>query len=157
MDGKDVLGRVEVVNFPRVDVLNVPARVDTGAKTSAIWATGIKLDEQGKLHYKLFGKGSVHYTGRDLIASSYEETVVSSSIGIIQKRYKVKLTISIGGKKIRAAFTLADRSKQVYPILIGRNILRAKFIVDVTKGKPLVEAEKARTKELRKLLRKKKV
>lgn len=153
MDGKEVLGRVELLDFPRLGMRGIPARIDTGAKTSAIWATKIRLDNEGKLHYVLFGQSSDYYNGRELIARSYEETVVASSIGIIQKRYKVKLTVLINGKKIRASFTLADRSRQVYPVLVGRNILRGKFIVDVTRGRPMVEAERARTRQLRKLLK----
>ena len=83
---------------------------------------------------------------------SFEETVVSTSSGICQKRYKIKLSIVINGRRIRASFTLANRSRVVYPVLIGRNVLRGRFVVDVTRGKPLKEAEKKRTQELRKLI-----
>ena len=44
------------------------------------------------------------------------------------------LTIILGGKKIRGTFTLADRSKNKYPALIGCKILNKKFLVDVSKG-----------------------
>ena len=148
---KQILGRVEKVDFPRSGFLAVPARVDTGAKTSSVWASRIKIGPDGKLSFCLFGKNHPLYTGKKITVPSYQETVVANSMGIAQKRYKVKLTIVVGKRKIRASFTLANRSRQVYPVLIGRNILRGKFIVDVTRGQPLREAEKKRTKELRKL------
>ena len=43
----------------------------------------------------------------------------------------IKMLVIISGKKIRARFTLANRSTQKYPVLVGRNILRRKFVVDV--------------------------
>jgi hypothetical protein len=49
-----------------------------------------------------------------------------------------------------ATFTLADRSSQVYPVLIGRATLRGKFIVDVQMGSPLREEEEKRSMELQK-------
>lgn len=149
---KEVLGRVELVSFPTLDVHGVPARIDTGAKTSSIWATAIKVHDDGRISFRLFGKKSPHYSGRRFVLPSYEETVVSSSMGTVQRRYKVRLSMRINGRRLKVAFTLADRSRQVYSVLIGRNVLRGKYIVDVTRGEPLIEAEKKRTAELRKLL-----
>ena len=48
------------------------------------------------------------------------------------------------GRRIRATFTIANRQTQVYPVLIGRNVLRGKFIIDVKLGKVLSLAEKKR-------------
>lgn len=146
---KDVIGRVEKVSLPEASVFKVSARIDTGAKTSAIWASGIKAEPQGQISFYLFGKSSPLYTGQKLTSDSYTVTAVASSNGMVEKRYKVKMLVRIGGRKINAAFTLANRSRQVYPILIGRNVLRGKFIVDVTKGEPLVEDERKRTAQLR--------
>ena len=69
-------------------------------------------------------------------------------MGHKQVRYKVKLSIVIGGRRIMATFTLSDRSTQVYPVLIGRSTLTGKFIVDVAKGNPLTEEEWRRSSEL---------
>jgi len=149
----EVIGRVEKLDLPKYKIKDVRARVDTGAKTSAIWASDISRLDDGTLSFHLFDKNSPHYTGERIVAKSFTETVVASSMGLKQKRYKVKLPILIKGRKILANFTLADRSQQVYPILIGRNVLRGKFLVDVTQGAPLREAENSRTKELRKLLK----
>jgi hypothetical protein len=41
---------------------------------------------------------------------------------------------------------------QVYPVLIGRNVLRGKFIVDVKRGKPLIHQERLRSMRLRQRL-----
>ena len=49
-----------------------------------------------------------------------------------------------------ATFTLSDRSMQVYPVLIGRSTLNGKFVVDVSRGSPLLAEEERRSAELQK-------
>lgn len=150
---KKIIGRAEKASFPELGFTDVPTRIDTGAKTSSIWASDI-LFVNGLLHAKLFGAGNDLYTGEVITFSDFDKIAVSTSTGEIQERYKVRLLVKLKGKKIRAWFTLADRSTQVYPVLIGRNVLMGKFVVDVKKGKTLKEAEKRRTESLQKRLEK---
>lgn len=149
------IGRAEEVIFPEYGASASPARVDTGAKTSAIWASNI-VEKDRTLHFVLFDSLSPFYTGKLLTSRDYSVRTVTSSTGHGEDRYAVKLIVVIGGKKIKATFTLADRSTQVYPILIGRNVLRGKFIVDVKRGKPFIEQEHVRLQRLRQRLLKRK-
>ncbi len=125
-----VIGQSEFIGFPEFNLDDLPARIDTGARTSAIWASDIK-ELNGQLSFKLFDKSSKYYTGQDLTFKTFEMRLVTPSNGITENRYMVKMLVVIGGKKIRARFTLANRSTQKYPVLIGRNVLRGKFIVDI--------------------------
>jgi hypothetical protein len=145
-DDKKLVGRSTYVDFPEVGLLNIPTRVDTGARLSSLWATA--EEKKGVLRVVFLGQGNSQYTGKVHEFSEYEQVVVASSMGHMQTRYKVKLLIKIKGKKIRAQFTLADRSAQVYPVLVGRNVLRGKFIVDVKQGYALREQEHQRTNDL---------
>lgn len=144
----NTIGRVENISFPKLGIINVPAKVDTGAKTSSIWATNIKLDEQGNLSFCLFGRSYSKFDGKKIITKNFRETIVISSMGISEQRYKVKLSVRVQGRLIRASFTLSNRSRQLYPILIGRNILRGKFIVDVKAGSPHIQHEQEYSKNL---------
>jgi len=155
MTNKDpiVIGRAERVNFPELQCSDVPARIDTGAKTSALWASSV-AEQDGTLQVVLFGDGNEFFTGQTVRFTEYATTVVASSNGQAEERFKVRLLVQLGGKKIRAWFTLADRSTQAYPVLIGRNVLRGKFIVDVKQGKVLYDAERRRTAELRSVVEK---
>lgn len=140
---KDTIGRVERVVMPELSDSPLHARIDTGAKTSSISAV-TKLENDGRLVVTFLGfDREVTRTFRH-----YTTTVVASSNGHAQERYKVLLSLVLKKRKIRAHFTLADRTTQVYPVLIGRNVLYGKFIVDVAKGTPLTEAEHARTVSL---------
>jgi len=133
MNDKQIIGKAEEISLPELQAETVCARVDTGAKTSAIWVSKVKETSEG-LEVTFFGPGSPFYTGKSVLFGTYSETVVASSNGAMERRYKVRLLIEISGRRIRAGFTLADRSAQVYPILVGRNVLRGKFLVDVSLG-----------------------
>jgi hypothetical protein len=142
-----IVGRAEEVSFPEFALEKIPARIDTGARTSALWASNIHQTD-GTLYFTFFDKQSSFYTGKEVSFTEFDEQVVASSNGITEQRYKVKLLVTLKGKKVRASFTLTDRSSQVYPILVGRNVLFGKFIVDVKKGKTLYDAERQRIAEL---------
>ena len=145
--GKKIIGRAELVSLPEHGFERVPARIDTGAKTSAVWASSV-VRHADRLDVVFFGPESHWYTGKPVAFDSFEETIVASSNGHAEKRYKVRALVKIAGKKVRASFTLADRSTQVYPVLIGRNVLTGKFVVDVKRGHPLRDAEQQRTEAL---------
>lgn len=146
------IGRVEHVTFPGTGIENIPARIDTGARTSVIWASNIRVSKDGWLSFNMFDESSTYYKEHQFSTRVFSKLVVSSSMGTIQKRYKVKLPVIIKNRRINASFTLADRSQQVYPILIGRNVLRGKFVVDVKQGEALKEAERKKIERLQKML-----
>ena len=138
-----VIGRAERIALPEFGMDAVPVRIDTGAKTSAVWASNI-TETDGTLEYSLFGEGSEFYTGNLIRTKVYGERLVANSTGHIERRYTVKMLVILEGRKVNATFTLANRASQVYPVLIGRNILRGKFIVNVKLGTPLTAQEKLR-------------
>ena len=151
MNEKRTVGRVEKINFPELGIKSVHAKVDTGADLSSIWASDIH-EEEGILRFKLFGKKSPHYTGKEIEFASphYLLTRIASSFGHRQLRYVVRLQIKLGGKVIVGTFTLSDRSKKTYPVLIGRKLLYRKFIVDVAKGTPLSTVEDVKKNKMKK-------
>lgn len=129
------IGRTSYIDMPLYSAIQVAAKVDTGADSSSIWATNIQ-ERDGTLTFTLFGLGSAHYSGTLISTDSFEQVSVKNSFGSTEYRYKVKIPTVIEGRKIRVAFTLADRSATLYPVLIGRNTLKGKFHVDVSKKSP---------------------
>lgn len=128
------IGSVELVDFPELQIQDVPAKVDTGADNSAVWASEISMD-QGVLSYTLFAPGSSLYTGTKVQTKEFRTTAVKNSTGHTEFRYKVQLVVAIGNRRIRSWFNLSDRAGMTYPVLIGRNLLRHKYVVDVSKHK----------------------
>ncbi|MBO4855082.1 ATP-dependent zinc protease [Candidatus Saccharibacteria bacterium] len=147
MSQKTVIGRDAEVSFVGL-VDNVPAKVDTGADASAVWASDIFVDKDGKLHFKLFDDSSPYYTGEEITTDDYSVAMVKSASGDTVMKYKVKLSIRIKGKRIGAVFGLSDRSTHNYPILIGRRTLQGKFIVDVEEKVTDVEKDVKNTPRL---------
>lgn len=126
----DNIGVAEIISIGKYT--DVPAKIDTGADASAIWASKIRVDKDGILKFSLFGVGSPHYTGRVLKRTVFGVAKVKSSNGTMEMRYRTHLTVKIGGRKIRALFYLADRSTQKFPVIIGRRTVAGKFMVDVS-------------------------
>ena len=112
----------------------VPAKVDTGADSSAVWASGIKMDGQHRLHFYLFDKHSPYYTGKEIIVDDYSVSHVRSSSGHVQVRYRARLSVRLGDHRVKASFTLANRGELTFPVLIGRRTLANRFVVDVTQA-----------------------
>ncbi len=131
MTEKKIIGRNALVDV--ADVQNVPAKIDTGADSSAIWASSIEVKPSGTLEFVLFDQQSSFYTGKIIKTDTYRVAAVKNSTGQRQIRYQTKLTLTMAGKKINANFNLSNRSKNKFPILIGRRTLNKKFLVDVSK------------------------
>lgn len=126
------VGTKELVDFPILEIYGVPAKVDTGADSSAIWASNIHEDD-GVLYFTLFDKQSPFYTGKELSTHSFSVASIKNSFGKTEFRYKVLLRVKIAGRNIHVRFTLANRENNSQPILIGRRTLHGKFIVDVSR------------------------
>lgn len=148
-----VIGRAEKAAFPELGVKQVPVKIDTGADACSIWAEATEVENE-RLHVVFFGQDSPFRTQREHVfkKNEYSMTRVANSFGHREIRYKVKLLIKIKGRSIRGSFTLSDRSNKLYPVLIGRSLLKHKFVVDVSKGSPLREEERSRAEKLRKEL-----
>lgn len=159
MKSIDIIGKAERIDLLDFSINDVPAKVDTGADTSSIWVSDVSEKDDG-LYFVLFGPESPHYTGKvqRFTKPDYTQTRVANSFGQKELRYKVKLRIQVRGRKIRASFTLSDRSQKTYPLLLGRRLLHGKFLVDVTDGNPLKKEEKEKAiilqRDMRELQRK---
>lgn len=114
-------------------ISNVPAKIDTGAEFSSIWASDIDMTPDNRLEFCLFAPESPLYTGERLSTEDFRVRNVRNSTGHEQIRYRVHLSMIMNGRKIRANFTLSDRSRNNFPVLIGRRVLAGKFLVDVSK------------------------
>ena len=149
---KTVIGRIVEAHLASERNHVAPAKIDTGADSSSIWASDLSIDDNYLLHYTLFGEGSPYYTGKRHTTREYRVRLVRSSNGTLQVRYSIKLTVTLGGRTVRGSFTLADRSQNTYPILIGNRLLYQKFLVDVSIGPEITPSNERQTHRLNKEL-----
>ena len=127
---KLIIGRAERLFFVDTNIHGVPAKVDTGAYRSAVHATDIS-EADGVLSFRLLGDHPVCGNMAETVTTNeFRKVVVANSFGHEESRYEVKLKVKLGPKIFQARFTLADRSKKIYPILLGRTMLNGRFLID---------------------------
>lgn len=133
---KVIIGRSEVLTFTDLQLENIPAKTDTGAYRSAVHAQNIHLDDAtGKLSFDLLGGHPVcGAMGAHVETKQFSMATIENSFGHREERYEVKLKVKLGPKIFTARFTLADRSKKIYPILLGRKMLNNRFLVDTAES-----------------------
>lgn len=142
-----VIGHSEYIDIPIIRAKNVLAKIDTGADSSSIWASKIIKNDKDELLVSFFDKSSKFYTGVPVkfTKSNYSRVIIKNSFGDAEIRYRIKLIVKVKNRTIRATFTLANRQSKTYPILIGKRLLRNKFLVDVSESnklsKPSLENE----------------
>jgi hypothetical protein len=122
-----LIGRREFVDFPLLSISHVEAKIDTGAYTSSIhckYIEQVRKNNQDILEFKLLDD-TVHSV------EQFTKKHIKNSFGEKEERYIIKTLICIGKKKILTTVSLSDRGNMRYPVLIGRRLLKGKFIVDV--------------------------
>lgn len=127
---KHIIGRVDKIDFPKLGLFNIDVKVDTGAYTSAIHCSEIILENT---ILRCIFNSNVHqnFGKTEIIFNEYSKTNVKSSNGYKENRYKVKSEAVFFGKTYKINLTLSTRDDMKFPVLIGRQFLKHKFIVDV--------------------------
>ncbi len=129
---KQVIGMTDVVDFPDLGLANMQAKIDTGAYTSALHCKNVRLVRAGgqiRLSFCLVGPNAADEV--TFLSDHFGQRLIRNSFGITEKRYVIKTRIVLFGRAIKTEFTLADRERMRYPVLLGRRLLRNRFVVDV--------------------------
>ena len=108
------------------------ARIDTGARTSSLHAEDIQpFERDGKnwIRFVTRSKGVPFSMEAPLVKYAKVKQASSESS---DRRPVVVLSVGLGELQEETEFTLANRSKMLYPVLIGRNFIRDMAIVDVS-------------------------
>jgi len=129
---KVVVGRAVMLTFTDPSIEDVPAKVDTGAYRSAVHADQIQVSPDGKtLSFRLLGGHPLYDSAAAVVTTdTFKKVTIENSFSQREQRYEVRLRVKLGPKVFVAGFTLADRGKKTYPILLGRKLLNGRFLVD---------------------------
>lgn len=123
------IGWRELVDLPELGLSGIPAKIDTGARTSSLHAHVLEEFERDGESFVRF---AVDWDDvrHECAAIHVDVRGITSSNGETQRRYVIKTPLRVGGNEVRAEISLADRSDMKFPILIGRSSLRHRFVVD---------------------------
>tara|TARA_R110002072_G_scaffold38714_1_gene111899 strand:+ start:84 stop:569 length:486 start_codon:yes stop_codon:yes gene_type:complete len=128
-----IIGEVErvEVNPPGIQY---DARIDTGAESSSIHAENIQLVERDGDKYILFSLVTPDTNTLVELERKLQRTVlIKQKYGEPERRFVVKLWLTLGDIKERVDVTLSDRTDFTYGLLVGRNLLTDTAIVDVSR------------------------
>lgn len=125
-----LIGRREFVDFTELKLLGLEAKIDTGAYTSSLHCENIELLEEN-------GKKVLYFTLEQdqRQPHRFEEFAIKrikNSFGEMEERYVIKTVLHMCHKTIRCSISLSNRDSMRYPVLIGRRVLKGRFLIDVS-------------------------
>lgn len=133
MTGKIVIGKEEWCSLEELGLPSIKARVDSGAKTSSLHAFNIHQFEENGKRYVHFDIHPVQ-NNRKLIQSCRALVVdrrdIKSSSGEKERRVVIKTPLTLGGKTWDIEVTLANRDSMGYRMLIGREAMACRVLID---------------------------
>ncbi|WP_372745805.1 ATP-dependent zinc protease [Lutibacter sp.] len=127
-----LLGRTDIVDFPKLNLEGINIKVDTGAYTSSFHSHSIEVVDE-VLKCKFLDPSHEQYHEKYFLFKNFTQKKVKSSNGIVETRFTIKTEILIFNKIEEIDLTLTERGSMKYPVLLGRKFLSKKFIVDTAK------------------------
>ena len=122
------IGWREWISFPNFGGFRLKAKIDTGATISALHATHIeefKKNREKWVRFRVYQSKNFITVEKPII----KYRIIKNSFGLSQKRPIVKMEIQLGEHSWETSVSLTQRSGMIYPMLIGRNSLRKKYII----------------------------
>ncbi|MBU0728358.1 MAG: 30S ribosomal protein S6--L-glutamate ligase [Proteobacteria bacterium] len=130
---KIIIGCEEWCAFPDLGIPAIKARVDSGAKTSSIHAFNIQKFRKNGESWVSFEAHPLQNNRRAVIRCEkpiIDKRIVKSSSGISETRYVIATTLKIGLEAWDVELTLANRDSMGYRMLLGREAMSGRMIVD---------------------------
>jgi hypothetical protein len=130
---KNIIGWREWVSLPELDIDKIKAKVDTGARTSALHAFALHPFKEGNKDKIRF---DMHPLQHNLslvitcIANITDKRWVCDSGGHREERYVITTPIIVAEQEWLIEITLTERDTMLFRMLLGRSAIRKRFIVN---------------------------
>ncbi|MCD6045655.1 MAG: ribosomal protein modification protein RimK [Gammaproteobacteria bacterium] len=130
---KSLLGWQEWCELPLLNIPYIKAKIDTGAKTSALHAfniTPFMKRKQKWVEFEIHPLQGSHKVIQKCQAKVIDEREVMSSTGHTEHRYVIMTELTLGLLAYSIELTLSNRDLMKFRMLLGREALQDKFLVD---------------------------
>jgi hypothetical protein len=127
------LGWREWVDLPDLGLENIKAKVDTGARTSALHAFEVRqfdVDGRRRVEFRMHPRQKDNETVVVCQADVIDERVVRDSGGHTEKRWVIETPVTIGENTWPIEMTLTARDDMLFRMLLGRTAIRNRAVVD---------------------------
>ena len=132
-ENKIILGSEEWCSFPDLGIPAIKARVDSGAKTSALHAINIAPFIKDETNWVKFDINPIQNNLKTVIhceALLIDKRIVKSSSGFREQRYVIQTNITIGNETWTIEMTLTNRDSMGFRMLLGREAMSGRILVD---------------------------
>ena len=119
VSGPLVIGWREIVALPELGLPRLAAKIDTGARTSALHASHIQPFERDGAPWVRF---SLRHGGAHELPV-HDEREIKNTGGIPERRIIIRTPFVIAGRRWKIDVSLADRGNMQFPLIVGRSAL----------------------------------
>ena len=133
MNELKIIGSEEWCVFEKLGIPAIKARVDSGAKTSSIQATNIKTyrkDARRRVKFEVSPLQENRSISIQCDVPLVGRRMVKSSSGISEERFVIKTPVTLKGDTFEIELTLANRDTMEFRMLLGREAINERYIVN---------------------------
>jgi len=148
---KIILGSEEWCSLPDLGIPTIKARVDSGAKTSALHAINISPFIKDNSNWVKFDINPIQNDLKTIIhceAPLVDKRIVKSSSGYREQRFVIQTNLKIGDTNWPIEMTLTNRDSMGFRMLLGREAMSGRVLVDPEQQYLLGETSSDNLKEL---------
>ncbi|MCW8821684.1 MAG: RimK/LysX family protein [Sulfurovum sp.] len=127
----EVIGYIETVDLPELELFGLDAKIDTGADSCSIHCDDIIVNGD-MVTFLLHDEVHASYHGKKITLPISKRKNVKSSNGKSEERIFIKSSVKLGCKTYKAEISLTNRENMKYPMLIGRRFMSHRYFIDVS-------------------------
>ncbi|HET9817716.1 MAG TPA: RimK/LysX family protein [Rhodanobacteraceae bacterium] len=127
-----VLGWRERVALPQLGIVRLKAKLDTGARSSALHVESLETFRRGGADWLRFDVALTRHHPRRVAceAPALDRRRVTDSGGHVSRRWFIETEVVLGSLALVAEVSLSDRRGMLFPMLLGRTALAGRVLVD---------------------------
>ncbi len=124
------IGWRETIGLPDLEIPELKAKIDTGARTSALHAVDLDVFERNDEHWVEFhvplpGTPKWKRTAKRIL----DDRPIKNTSGTAEHRYIVETMLVFGRRHWRIEVSLADRENMEFDLILGRTAIRGRRLL----------------------------